>query len=167
MEVDIRPATAEDLAALAALVTRANATYRDWAAPDWRPPGAGHELRRWQQRYQDAVAWNAVATADGEPLGCVSFTDARTDEGRGRAVPGRAHLSRLFVDPAHWGHGIGSLLLTGAVEEMRRRSYERAQLFTAAANVRSRRFYERHEWSPGEEQRHWQGLLLIRYSREL
>jgi len=167
MEVRVRLATAEDLDALAALVARANATYREWAGASWRPPGIAHERSRWQDRYQDVAVWNAIAAWNEEPLGCVSFTDARRLEGAGSAIAGVAHLSRLFVDPEQWGRGIGSLLLDRAVEEMRKRRYERAQLFTAADNMRSRRFYERHGWSVGQETRRWQALLLVRYSRDL
>jgi ribosomal protein S18 acetylase RimI-like enzyme len=57
--------------------------------------------------------------------------------------------------------------LNHAVENMRRRGYERAQLFTPAGNVRSRRFYERNAWRLGEETRHWQGLVLVQYGLDL
>lgn len=167
MELRIRLAKPEDLDALAALVGRANVTYREWTGTGWRPPAIAHERLRWRERFDDVAAWNAVAVSRGDLLGCVSFTDARALEGLGRAIPGVAHLSRMFVDPEHWGRGIGSRLLNHAVENMRRRGYERAQLFTPAGNVRSRRFYERHAWRLGEETRHWQGLVLVQYGLDL
>jgi GNAT superfamily N-acetyltransferase len=97
----------------------------------------------------------------------VSFTQAHVAEDVKKSIPGVAHLSRMFVEPEYWGRGIGSLLLGRAVEEMRSRGYERAQLFTAAGNIRSRCFYERHRWRLEEETRPWQGLLLVRFTREL
>ena len=138
MEVRVRHATEEDFEALAALVVRANATYREWADAGWTLPGIAHERLRWREQFDDTAAWMAVAVEGGELLGCVSFTDARRQDGRGRPIPRLAHLSRMFVDPANWGRGIGSL-----------------------------RFYERHAWHPGEETRGWHGLVLTRYSLEL
>ena len=167
MEVRVRHATEEDFEALAALVVRANATYREWADAGWTPPGIEHERLRWREQFDDTAAWIAVAVEGGELLGCVSFTDARTQDGRGRPIPRLAHLSRMFVDPANWGRGIGSLLLDRALVEMRDRGYRQAQLFTPERNSRSRRFYERHAWQPGEETRGWHGLVLTRYSLEL
>jgi GNAT superfamily N-acetyltransferase len=167
MERHVRHDTEEDVEVLAALAARANATYQKWADAGWRPPGLEHERSRWRERFDDPVAWNAVALCSGECLGCVSFTDARAQEGHGRRIRSLAHLSRMFVDPENWGHGIASLLLNRAVDEMRNRGYQQAQLFTPDKNVRSRRFYERHAWRPGEEIRRWRGLVLIRYSLDL
>ncbi len=167
MDVRCRQATEDDVEALAVLVARANASYRDWADADWKPPGIEHDRLRWRERFDDAAAWNAVAVASSRLLGCVSLTDAREEDGDGPSIPGLAHLSRMFVDPEHWRRGIGSLLLDRAVEEMRKRGYRKAQLFTPKRNIRSRRFYERHAWRPGEETRRWQGLVLIRYSLDL
>jgi GNAT superfamily N-acetyltransferase len=112
MELRVRLASEDDLDVLTSLVARANATYRQWASPDWEPPGIAHERLLWGERLGDAAAWNAVAVSSSV-LGCVSFTDARLEEGRGRRIPGLAHLSRMFVDPEHWGRGIGSLLQRG------------------------------------------------------
>jgi GNAT superfamily N-acetyltransferase len=148
-------------------VARANATYREWAGAGWNPPGIAHERSRWRERFEDAATWNAVAESADGVLGCVSFTDARLLQGRGDKIPGVAHLSRMFVLPEHWARGIGSLLLNRAIEEMRYRDYGQAQLFTPADNVRSRRFYERHDWHLGAVTRRWQGLLLVEYRRSL
>jgi RimJ/RimL family protein N-acetyltransferase len=167
VEVRVRPASREDIDVLASVVERANATYREWAGLDWSPPGTAHERTRWRDRLDDPVAWNAVAEAAGVLVGCVSFTAARMQEGCSRRIPGVAHLSRMFVVPEFWGHGVGRLLLSRAVAEMHHRGYERAQLFTAAENVRSRRFYERNGWSLGEGTRRWQGLLLVQYRLSL
>ena len=167
MEVHVRQATEADLEVLAALVARGNATYREWAGASWRAPRIDHERLRWRQQFDDPAAWNPVAVASGDCLGCVSFTDARAEEGRGKAIPGVAHLSRMFVDPQNWGCGIRSLLLLRAVQEMRERGFRQAQLFTPEKNIRSRRFYERHGWCAGDEIRRWQGLPLIRYCLDL
>jgi RimJ/RimL family protein N-acetyltransferase len=167
MVARIRTASPEDLESLASLVARANATYADWAGNGWEPPRAATERLRWQARLEDAAAWNAVAEGRSELLGCVSFTDARMAAGEGGKVAGLAHLSRMFVDPNHWRAGVGTALLGKAIEEMRLRGYEQAQLFTAILNAGSRAFYERHGWLLGEATREWQGLRLIRYTLDL
>ena len=163
----VRLASADDLDALSSLVARANASYHEWAGPRWEPPGPAHERSRWGERFDDPVAWNLVAVSNSVLLGCTSLTDARTEEGRGREIPGLGHLSRMFVDPEHWGRGIGSALLSRAVDEMRLRRYESAQLFTPTGNARARQFYEQRGWRLDEETRDWQGLLLVRYTLDL
>jgi RimJ/RimL family protein N-acetyltransferase len=164
----VRPISAADLDALSELVTRANARYREWASPEWRPPGIDHERERWRERLEDSAAWSVLAASvGGRPLGCVSFTDARASGAGDIPIAGLAHLSRMFVDPPYWGRGLGTLLLERAVAEMRNRGYRRAQLYTAVGNARSRRFYERHGWDHGDETRRWHGLILIRYTLDL
>lgn len=73
----------------------------------------------------------------------------------------------MFVDPDRWRKGVGSALLLHAVEEMRRRGYQQAQLYTAEGNADSRRFYEHHGWQAAEGAREWQGLRLVRYTLDL
>jgi len=167
MVTHIRTASPEDLESLASLVARANATYADWAGNGWEPPRAATERLSWQVRLEDAAAWNAVAEGRSELIGCVSFTDARSAAGEGKKVVGLAHLSRMFVDPIHWRAGVGTALLAAATEEMRRRCYAQAQLFTAILNAGSRAFYERHGWRRGDETREWKGLRLIRFTLDL
>jgi GNAT superfamily N-acetyltransferase len=167
MVASIRTASLEDLGPLSSLVARANATYVDWAPNGWQPPGAAAEKLSWQARLGDGAAWNAVAEGGGDLLGCVSFTDARTAAGEGSRIAGLAHLSRMFVDPIHWRAGIGTALLAEATEEMRRRRYRQAQLFTAIQNAGSRAFYEHQGWRLGTETQEWQGLQLVRYTHDL
>src|SRR5688572_16369242 len=84
------------------------------------------------------AGWTLIAVDSNVAVGTVHFTNARAERGEGNAIAGRAHLSGLFVLPARWGEGIGSGLLEAALAEMRSRGYRKAQLFTAAANQRSR-----------------------------
>lgn len=163
----VRDASGDDLDALAALVARANATYRDWAGQDWRRPGVDHERWRWRSLLDDPRAWSGVAIRIDRIVGCVGFTAARAGDESGEPIPGLAHLSRLFVEPNHWRQGIGGQLLAVATDRMHRLGYRDAQLFTPAANERTRRFYERHGWRPTGDTRAWRGLTLIRYTRPI
>jgi GNAT superfamily N-acetyltransferase len=60
-----------------------------------------------------------------------------------------AKLGRLYTEPAAWGAGLGSALMAAFVEDLERRGYREAILWTAEWN-RARRFYEAHGW-------HWDG----------
>jgi GNAT superfamily N-acetyltransferase len=143
---DLIAAQPGDAERLASLSRAAKLTYRAWAPAGWEPPSLAAERARWERRLVDPAGWTMIALDPSAPLGTVHFTDARTERGEGKAIAGRAHLSRLFVLPSRWDEGIGSVLLETAMVEMRRRGYREAQLFTAAANRPSRIFYERRGW---------------------
>ena len=153
---------------LASLSRAAKLSYHDWAPPSWEPPSVAAERARWQRRVVDPAGWTRIAADSVVALGVIHFTDARTERGEGTAIEGSAHLSGLFVLPASWGRGIGGALLEAALVEMRGRGYLKAQLFTAAANRRSRTFYERRGWQAtlANTHRHDE-LWLVRYERSV
>ena len=99
-----------------------------------------------------------VGTALGEP--------AREDAGRGRPIPGLAHLSTVFVDPDHRGTGIGGVLVGGLLAELRAGGYRRAQLWVHEANRPARRLYTRHGFHPtgtrARDERGAPSLLMVR-----
>jgi GNAT superfamily N-acetyltransferase len=153
---------------LASLSRAAKLTYRDWAQAHWQPLSSAAEGERWDRRLRDPIGWTAIAFDSAEPVGVVHFTTARTEFGKGQPIAGRAHLSGLFVLPTRWGEGIGSALLDAVVAEMSDRGYHSAQLFTATANRRSRRFYESRGWRASKVDSHEDdGLWLTRYARPL
>lgn len=154
----IRAARLSDLDPLTELIGRANATYRGWAGEDWSSPAADRERQHWLEQIGDPDGWAAVAETDRGLIGCVNFSATEAPTSRW------AHLSRLFVDPGAWRAGIGTALCTEAIAEMRRRGFDRAYLFAAAANSGARSFYERHGWQAAEQTREWHGLRLLRYT---
>jgi GNAT superfamily N-acetyltransferase len=143
---DLIVAQPEDVERLTSLSRLAKLSYCDWAQPGWEPPSITAERARWERRLVDPAGWTLIASDSKTALGTIHFTDARGERGEGKAIGGRAHLSGLFVLPPRWSEGIGSALLEAALAEMRSRDYCKAQLFTAAANRRSRSFYERRGW---------------------
>ena len=157
-----------DAERLASLSRAAKLSYRGWAQPGWEPPTLAAERARWERRLVDPAGWTLLASGSDAALGTIHFTDARRQCGKGNAIAGRAHLSGLFVLPSSWSGGIGSALLDAALAEMRGRGYRQAQVFTAAANRRSRTFYERRGWRTTATNAHkHDDLRLVGYERSL
>jgi GNAT superfamily N-acetyltransferase len=158
----------EDAEHLSSLSRAAKLSYLDWAPSGWEPPSLAAERARWERRLADPAGWTMIASESKAALGTIHFTDARTERGVGEPIPGRAHLSRLFVLPARWGEGIGSVLLEAALAEMEGRGHREAQLFTATANRRSRIFYEGRGWRATATHTHkHDDLWLASYERSM
>ena len=158
----------EDAERLALLSRAAKLSYCDWASAGWVPPSLAEERARGERRLLDPAGWTLIASDSSAVLGTIHFTEARRRRGEGALIAGRAHLSGLFVLPASWGRGIGSLLLDAALAEMRTRGYREAQLFTAVANRRSGIFYSRRGWRATATNTHQHDeLWLAAYERSL
>jgi len=56
----------------------------------------------------------------------------------------QADVVTLAVDPAHWGQGTGTALLSALVDEAGRRGYTEVLLEVRQDNPRARRLYLRH-----------------------
>lgn len=76
-----------------------------------------------------------VAEADEQPLGW----GAREDRNQ--------LISDLWVSPSAQGRGIGGLLLTALVDEIRAAGHAAAELETLASNAQAIGFYQRHGFS--------------------
>jgi GNAT superfamily N-acetyltransferase len=58
----------------------------------------------------------------------------------------RGHLRGLYVDPGHWGRGIGRALHDAALEHFRLTGFRIAALWVLEANVHARSMFERWGW---------------------
>jgi ribosomal protein S18 acetylase RimI-like enzyme len=131
-EVTIRPATADDDAALDA-ISRANWTLGGSVTPAPPPPGTP---------FFDPGANHAdvlVAEAGGTVAGYVRLGPATP------AVESTRHVLTvrgLAVDPARHRQGIGRLLIEAAIEEARARGARRLTLRVLADNTAARALYE-------------------------
>ena len=76
-----------------------------------------------------------VAVADGTVVG---FAEAPPDGDD----TGLAHLYRIYVDPDHWGQGIGRALLERIQMTLRERNFERLTVSVHADNEVGVAFYE-------------------------
>ena len=58
-------------------------------------------------------------------------------------------VAAIYVDPEHWGAGLGWALLGAAEQRLADLGHDRALLWVLEANTRARQFYERQGWSRG------------------
>ncbi|WP_405708044.1 GNAT family N-acetyltransferase [Streptomyces xanthophaeus] len=139
----IRAAHPADLDAIAALHTRARATYYQGHIPEQAYAGDA-ELRRTREGWSRAVARAATdggvlcAERDGELTGVAAF---RTEDGE-------TTLTQLHVDPVHWRRGTGAALHAACVEAWLLAGIHRVRLEVYEKNLRAQAFYAAHGWLP-------------------
>jgi GNAT superfamily N-acetyltransferase len=80
-------------------------------------------------------------------------------------------LCGLYVDPEHWGCGIGVALVSAARARLFDLGFRKAILWVLVGNTRAERFYSRDRWTPDGGQRteeRW-GFKVndVRYRRTL
>jgi GNAT superfamily N-acetyltransferase len=79
-----------------------------------------------------------------------------------------AQVRRLYVDPDHWGCGIGRRLHDRVLEHLRAGGQGVVALWVLEANARARSMYERWGWrSTADRQTVYPGVDEIRYVRDL
>jgi len=98
-------------------------------------------------RTQPAEQWILVAASDREILGFASGGPSRGDEPAGAA----GELYGLYIAPAHWAHGIGTLLMAASLPRLQPQGSELVVLWVLEENERARRFYAARGWVPDGE----------------
>ena len=143
----IRAASRDDAEAVVRMLSAGFETYRDFAT-GWTPPdhGTGTLLAtEWVLVHPDT--WFVIAEDGSGHAGQCGFHPAHEERMmKGARIPGLAHFWQLFVRRDLWGTGLADRLHTLAVEEIGKRGYERARLFTPAPQARARAFYEKRGW---------------------
>jgi GNAT superfamily N-acetyltransferase len=102
--------------------------------------------QEWETAMADPEVSILVADVDGEIAALATLLPSDEPDTERDAV---ALLGRIYTEPGAWGKGLGSALLGAFMEELERRGYREAVLWTGEWN-RARRFYEAHGW-------HWDG----------
>ncbi|HWH92618.1 MAG TPA: GNAT family N-acetyltransferase [Baekduia sp.] len=144
----LRAATRADIPALTALTRRCDESHRAWAGEDLPIPAKEGEELEWDLRFARRGAWIHVAESDdGEVAGVVAFAQATVTREDHTPLPGLAHVSAMFVDPAFWRRGIARRLLEAADAAMLAAGYERAQLWTLAGSP-AEQLYSALGWTP-------------------
>lgn len=131
----IRPATADDMAAVADLWHEGwhsgHAGHVPQGLTDLRTLAAFHE-RTPPRAGETTVAVTDVEDADGAVLGFVMVVD---DE-----------VEQVFVAPAWRGTGVAADLLAEAERQVAAAGHDEAWLAVVEGNARARRFYEKCGW---------------------
>jgi GNAT superfamily N-acetyltransferase len=86
-------------------------------------------------------------------------------------MPAYGELCALYVDPQHWGKGLGVALVSAARARMFEHGFRKAILWVLTGNVRAERFYQNDGWAADGIRRKatvW-GIEVdeIRYARQL
>jgi GNAT superfamily N-acetyltransferase len=140
----VRDARREDAAAIARVHTRSWQVAYTHAFPAEALAGISVERRTewWAQQLSAPSRRVAllVAEIDGEVRGFASVGPADEDERLGE-------LYAIYVDPDHWGAGLGRTLIAEAEERLRSAGFTEAILWVLEDNPRTRRFYEAAGWT--------------------
>jgi GNAT superfamily N-acetyltransferase len=67
--------------------------------------------------------------------------------GASRDADASGELFAIYVEPDHWGTGVGGDLLAAGEQRLRELGHTDAILWVLEDNPRARRFYERAGWS--------------------
>ena len=118
--------------------------------PDDAPPPTHDELiaewEHWLTPDRER-GWRAYVAQDGaRVLGLVRA-------GPDRAEVEAGHLGRLYVEPEHWGRGIGGRLYQEAIEQLTGAGFTYATLWVLEGNTRARRWYECLGWQQTGERK--------------
>ena len=164
----LRPAEPEDALDVARVHVRSwQAAYRTLLPDDYLD----------QLRPEDRAQTYDFASLDpGKPRTIVAVEEgiygfATTLPSRDADLPDDGELCALYVDPEHWGRGIGVALVSAAREHLYGLGFRNALLWVLAGNVRAERFYQMDGWAPDGLRRRdtvW-GVTVdeVRYRRRL
>jgi GNAT superfamily N-acetyltransferase len=167
LDVALRAATLGDAAAMGTVWLRAALVGYEGIFPAEAPQPTAAELTdRWYQAIAEGRTGAAVMVA------CHAGPD-QTVIGTVAAVPdledgSRSYLHGLYVDPGHWGRGIGRALHDAALAHLRGGGHRIVALWVLEANVRARSMYERWGWqATPTRQTAYPGVEEIFYLHEL
>lgn len=102
-------------------------------------PAAG--LERWR-RVVDERSPGAALLVLEEAGGVLGTAGAGPNRGEERA----GELYSLYVDPEHWGRGLGTRLHDAALEHLGCEGWGKVMLWVLEGNTGAQRFYERLGW---------------------
>ncbi len=131
-----------------------------------------------QLRPEDRAAHYSFAAGDpAKPHTLVAVESesvlgfATTMPTRDQDLQGYGELAALYVDPEHWGRGIGLTLVQAARAHLVEAGFRNAMLWVLAGNTRADRFYQKDKWLPDgtrNTESLW-GIALdgLRYRRDL
>lgn len=136
MPIEVRTGRLSDVDAALAVWREASTARRGVAPPD-------HEARI-RASLQNPDTFLSIAEDGPDVIGMAEGMQALDDDGAGPPLPGRCHVSAVFVRPDRWGQGVGARLVQRVLAEGAKRGYSTFQLWTQEDNQRAQRLYEHH-----------------------
>ena len=111
---------------------------------------------------------HSLVAVDGESI--LGFCDVGTSREAG-ATEQDGELYAIYVAPDAMGKGVGSALMSEALDALRAEGFTRATLWVLASNTPSRQFYEKRGWAAdgASKTEQWNEFALdeLRYARDL
>lgn len=147
LDITIRPAELADAPAMGTVWHRAALVGYDGIIPPSAPPipSADEVAEEWRRSIEDestgalVLVACAAAVPDGPVVGTIAIVPDPDDSSRGQ-------ITGLYVDPGHWGRGIGGALHDAALDHLRWAGYRMALLWVLEGNLRARAMFERWGW---------------------
>lgn len=163
-EMSLRAGMISDIGTMALLMERATAYRYRQPLPDLITDH--RRLQELHDRMNRDGAWCYAVHASDEMAGFVMGHPALIEDAP--LTVNTEYLALLMTEPAHWGKGVGHLLIETAATTATRAGKAHMTLWTGEHNTRARRLYERNGFEPTNHTRisQWQGPLVL-YRRDL
>jgi GNAT superfamily N-acetyltransferase len=119
-----------------------------------------------REKLRDPAVTLLVAEEADELVGFTACGASRDEDGEADT----GEIRTFFVSPGSWRRGVGRALMQAALEDLRRRGYERCTVWSFAANRQANSFYEALGFTPDGGERTeaaWAHILEVRYARGL
>ncbi len=98
--------------------------------------------------HDDPAKPHTLVAVESESGGDSVLGFATTMPARDQDLQGYGELAALYVDPEHWGRGIGLALVQAARAHLVQAGFRTALLWVLAGNTRADRFYQKDKWLP-------------------
>ena len=152
----LRPAQPDDALAVARVHVRSwqaayhsllPAEYLDQLRPEDRAASYDFSNQDPARPHTIVACEESSSDAPGDKPGAI-LGFASIMPSRDATLPSHGELCALYVDPAHWGRGIGLALVSAARARLLERGFQNALLWVLVGNQRADRFYRNDGWTP-------------------
>ncbi|WP_412989678.1 GNAT family N-acetyltransferase [Pediococcus siamensis] len=153
----------DDFTAVGSVFLRSFRTaYKGLLAPDYLQHLTPET---WVPRLQQKPEENWVVIEDHHYVGVASLTMRS-----GTSLRTAGELRALYVDPAYFRQGYGTVLMMAALADLRAQKYAEVYLWALADNLQARKFYEHCHFTHDKDKMTKIGdqvVTLVRYRKTL
>lgn len=144
----LRRAVAHDAGAIGSMHRRsAVAGYSHVFPQTFPPPPEDDFVHRWTTAIAAESPWTVLVAEQADLVIGVAMFGPDPDH------TATGHVARIYVDPVHWGEGIGGVLHDHALQHLARAGYADATLWVLDGNERAAAWYRRRGWTPTGDRR--------------